>query len=266
MAATEIGHRHPEARRLRELLRDPAARRAESAFVLEGPRLVGDALDRGAAIQCVYVGLYAARAFAELLGRVDAAGIDVRGLKDGVLEKLGSTRAPQPVLGVASMPAPVALDAVAPGLVVLSVDVQDPGNLGTIVRSAEAAGAGAVVVGRGTQGADPWSPKVVRASAGAVLGVPIVAVDDPIAAVRALRARSFRAVGADGAAPTIYTDVDLTGAVALVIGSEGHGLPPEVVAELDGVVAVPMAGAIESLNVGVAASVLLFEAARQMRG
>ncbi len=234
--------------------------------MLEGPRLVADALDRGAGIECVYVGPNASRAFAELLARVDAAGLPVRELKDGVLEKLGSTRTPQPVLAVAAIPPSPALDAISPGLVVVSVDVQDPGNLGTVVRSAEAAGATAVVVGRGEQGVDPWSPKVVRGSAGAVLGVPVVVADDPAEAVGTLRARGFRAVGADGTASTTYTDTDLTGSIALVIGSEAHGLPPAVVAVLDVVVSIPMAGATESLNAGVAASILMFEAARQARG
>jgi TrmH family RNA methyltransferase len=266
VAAPELGHRHPEARRLRELLRDPSARRAESAFVLEGPRLVADALDRGAAVECVYIGPNASRAFAEVLTRVAAAGVPVRELKEGVLEKLGSTRTPQPVLAIAAIPATPTLDAVPAGLVVVSVDVQDPGNLGTVVRSAEAAGAVAVVVGRGAQGVDPWNPKVVRGSAGAVLGVSVLVADDPAAAIGALRARGFRAVGADGGAPTVYTDADLTGAVALVIGSEAHGIPDAVAAELDVTVAIPMAGATESLNVGVAASILLFEAARQARG
>jgi TrmH family RNA methyltransferase len=266
VAAIEIGHRHPEARRLRALLHDPATRRADAAFVLEGPRLVADALDRGAPMETVYVGPGARDAFARLIARIEGAGIPVCELKDGVLEKLGSTRTPQPVLAVAPMPLPVALDEIAEGLVVVTVDVQDPGNLGTIVRSAEAAGATAVVVGRGDQGVDPWNPKVVRGSAGAVLGLPVVVVDDPAGALRALRSRSFRAIGADGQAATAYTDVELTGATAVVVGSETHGLPAGVVDALDAVVAIPMAGAGESLNAGVAASILLFEAARQARG
>jgi TrmH family RNA methyltransferase len=212
------------------------------------------------------VGPNAERAFADLSARLEAGGVPVHALKEGVLEKLGSTRTPQPVLAVASCPVPIALDAIGLGLVVVTVDVQDPGNLGTIVRSAEAAGASALVVGRGAHGVDPWNPKVVRGSAGAVLGLPVVTVDDPPAALGTFRARGFRTVGADGSASTVYTDVDLTGAVALVIGSEAHGLPAAIGAELDAVVAIPMAGATESLNVGVAASILMFEAARQARG
>ncbi len=228
MAAGGIGHRHPQARRLRELLHDPAARRAESAFVLEGPRLVADALDRGVELESVWIGANARRAFADLLARVDASGVDVHELKEGVLEKLGSTRTPQPVLAVAAIPSPVALDALPDGVVVVTDAIQDPGNLGTIVRSAEAAGAVAVVVGRGSQGVDPWNPKVVRGSAGAILGLPVLVVDDPVDALGVLRRNGARLVGADGGASTAYTDADLTGRVALVIGSEAHGLAPEV--------------------------------------
>jgi TrmH family RNA methyltransferase len=266
VAAAELGHRHPETKRLRALLREPASRRAESAFVLEGPRLVADALDRGIALEAVYVGLNAERAFAGLLVRVRAAGVPVHGLKEGVLEKLGSTRTPQPVLGVAPIPASVPVGELPVGLVIVTVGVQDPGNLGTIVRSAEAAGAAAVVVGRSEHGVDPWNPKVVRGSAGAVLGIPVTTVDDPAAALHALRARGFRAVGADAVGSRPYTDTVLTGACALVIGSEAHGLGDAVAAELDEIVAIPMAGATESLNAGVAASILMFEAARQTRG
>ena len=87
-----LGHRHPEARRLRELLRDPAARRSEQRFVLEGPRLVGDAVARGVPLEAVYLGPGARRAFADLFAAVIATGCSVRELKDGVLEKVGSTQ------------------------------------------------------------------------------------------------------------------------------------------------------------------------------
>jgi TrmH family RNA methyltransferase len=265
VAASAIGHRHPQARRLRDLLRDPAARRREGAFVLEGPRLVADALDRGAALEAVYLGQNAREAFAGLTARVDAAGVPVLDLREGVLEKVGSTRTPQPVLAVAPIPGAVELDALAPGRVVVTVGLQDPGNLGTVVRSAEASGATAVVVARATHGVDPWNPKVVRGSAGAVLGVPVIAVDDAVAALDRLRTRGWRLVGTDSGAPVAYTDTDLTGTVAIVIGSEAHGVPDDVVGSIELVVAIPMAGATESLNAGVAASVLLFEAARQAR-
>ncbi len=199
---------------------------------------------------------------APLVARLAAASVPMRDLKEGVLEKIGSTKTPQPVLGVAAIPTPPDLDAVPAGLVVVAVGVADPGNLGTIIRSAEAAGAVAIVTG---DGVDPWNPKVVRGSAGAVLGVPIVTVADVSAALATLRTRGWRAVGAAAEATEDYTTAPLSGSVAIVLGSEAHGLPAEVTAVLDASVRIPMTGAIESLNVAVAASILMFEAARQSR-
>ncbi len=256
-----IGPRHPEARRLRELLRDPAARRAEQCFVLEGPRLVAEARSRGVPLETVYLGPGARQSFRELVDGFEAAGGRVRELREGVLEKLGSTRTPQPVLGVAATPAAPRLSDLGLGLVVVTAGVADPGNLGTIVRSAEAAGARAVVA---LGGVDPWNPKVVRGSAGAVLGLPILAGDET--AMASLRARGWRTVAATVSGEHEYTAAKLAGAVALVVGSESHGLDPALMSLIDETVRIPMAGPTESLNVAVAASVLIFEAARQARG
>jgi len=230
--------------------------------VLEGPRIVGDALDRGIVLEAVFLGPGARRSFAPLVARLDAAGVLVRDLKEGTLEKIGTTRTPQPVLGVAPRPATVALDALPTGLIVVGLEIADPGNLGTIVRSAEAAGAVGVVV---VAGVDPWNPKVVRGSAGSVFGIPILEADDAEVVLATLQRRGWRAIGADGSGSVIHTDADLTGAVALVLGSEAHGIPEAVAQRLDAVVRIPMSGAIESLNVAVAASVLMFEVARQSR-
>ncbi len=210
----------------------------------------------------MFLGPGARVSFASLVARLDERGVPVRDLKEGVLEKIGTTRTPQPVLAIARMPAPVALADLRPGLVLVGAEISDPGNLGTMLRTAEAAGATGVVLGGGV---DPWNPKVVRGSAGAVLGVPIVVVDDLIGALGELRGRGWRTVGADAAAEPAYFDTDLAGSCALVLGSEAHGLDPAVAASLDGRVRIPMAGEIESLNVAVAASILMFEAARQGR-
>jgi TrmH family RNA methyltransferase len=232
--------------------------------MLEGPRVIGAAIERGADLVAVYLGHGAAPAFPDLLDRVVRAGIPVHTLKEGVLEKIGTTRTPQPVLAVARWSPRSLADLVArarDGVVVVTVDVADPGNLGTILRSAEAAGAaGVVVAGRGV---DIRSPKVVRASAGAVFGVPVAEVPDPAAALAAFRAAGIRCLGAvarGGAAPG---EVVLARGCAIVLGNEAHGLAPDLAAALDGAVTIPMAGAAESLNVAMAATVLCFEAARQ---
>jgi len=143
----------------------------------------------------------------------------------------------------------------------VAADVADPGNLGTILRSAEAAGADGVVVT--DAGVDPSSPKVVRASAGAVFGLPVVVVSDAPTALEAARVRGVRRYGAVARGGVAPDAVDLTHDAAIVVGHEAHGLAPEVEASLDGTVTIPMAGVSESLNVAMATTVLCFEAARQ---
>jgi TrmH family RNA methyltransferase len=263
-----LGPRHHEVKRLRVLLRDPHARASEGAFVLEGPRLVEDALRRGAPLSAIYLGMNARNAFRSLLERASGNGVPVAELKEGVLEKLGSTRTPQPVLAVAPMPLPrqvADLDLAGPGPVLVVVDVADPGNLGTLLRSAEAAGAVGVVCCGDT--VDPYNPKAVRASAGSVFGVTTVAAPggaplDAVAALDALGRAGRRRLAATRHGDPAAT-VDLTSRVALVLGNEARGLPGDVLAAVDGSVSVPMQGAAESLNVAMAGTVLLFESARQ---
>jgi len=186
-------------------------------------------------------------------------------LKEGVLERVGTTRTPQPVLAIAPMPELRAAALARDGLVVMGVALSDPGNLGTIVRSAEAAGAAAILLGPGS--VDAYNPKVVRASAGAIFGIPVVdAVAEGWSAVEALDALGElgrHRVGATAGTGTRYTDVDFTRPTAVVVGNEAHGIGAGLDAHLDGHVTIPMAGPAESLNVAMAASVLCFESARQ---
>jgi RNA methyltransferase, TrmH family len=263
--SSDLGARHAAVKRLRELLRDPRARAAERAFVVEGPRAVGAALDRGVRLETVYFGPRAATAFAALSERLAALGTETATLKEGVLEKVGTTRTPQPVLAVAAMPHVDRTALGRDGLVVMGVELSDPGNLGTILRGAEAAGAAAILLGPGS--VDAYNPKVVRASAGAIFGIPVVeAVSEGWSAVEALDALGQlgrQRLGAAAGRGTPYPEVDFTLPSAIVLGNEAHGLGPEVAAHLDGLVTVPMAGPAESLNVAMAATVLCFEAARQ---
>jgi TrmH family RNA methyltransferase len=255
-----LGARHADVQRLRALARDRHARHTEHAFLLEGPRLLDAALERGAPLEAVYLGYGARTAFTPLVDRAVAAGIPVRDLREGVLEKVGTTRTPQPVLAVAPMPAPTA-ELPADGDILVAIDVADPGNLGTIIRSAEAAGAAAVVVTAGS--VDPHNPKVVRSSAGAVLGIPIVEHDDATAALDALHDQGRRTVGTAATGGRAYDTLDVTTPIALVVGNEAHGLAPDVQARLDDVVTIPMHTIAESLNVAMAATVLLFDLDRR---
>jgi TrmH family RNA methyltransferase len=145
-------------------------------------------------------------------------------------------------------------------LIVVLVGIQDPGNLGTIIRSAEAFGAAGVVCLPGTVNA--WNPKAVRASAGSVFRLPVLSAGEE-KTLEQLRSAGVRvlATTAQGSQPADL--VDLARPVALVIGNEGNGIPVDLAAQADGAITIPCPGPVESLNAAVAASVLLYEAARQ---
>jgi len=263
--------RNPQVQRLRRLIRDPRARRAERAYVVEGEKLVSAAFDAGVPVEAVYVASGYAdspAASSAVAASAPAVGLTVQALAPGVLERVAATVAPQPVLGVVAM-VDADLAALRPaaaggaGPVVVCVEVRDPGNLGTVLRSAQAAGVVGVVCCDGTT--DAYGPKCVRASAGAVFQVPMVSGGAPVEVLEELGSWGVRRIGARAAGGTTPEATDLTGPVALVIGNEAHGLAPEVEALLDGVVTIPMVAPAESLNVGVAAAVICFEAQRQRR-
>ncbi len=226
------------------------------------------ALDRGASIESVFLGPRVATAFPALCARFDAAGVDVVALKEGVLEKVGSTRTPQPVLAIAAMPARDRDALSRDGLVLVALGVSDPGNLGTLVRSAEASGAAAIVLGPGS--VDAYNPKVVRASAGAIFGIPLVDAEsegwNAVEALDALGELGRQRLGATAGGGIPHTDVDFTRPTAVVLGNEAHGIDAAVDARLDGHVRIAMAGPAESLNVAMAGTVLCFESARQRSG
>jgi TrmH family RNA methyltransferase len=187
----------------------------------------------------------------------------VHDLARGVLERVAGTVTPQPVLAVVRM-VDRTLDALTgPGPLVVCVDVRDPGNLGTILRSAEASGAAGVVCCDGT--VDVYNPKCVRASAGALFHVPLVSGGTPMSVLDALRRAGRRRIGSAAGEGEDYTSADLTGPIAFVLGNEAHGLPAGLAGLLDGMLRIPMEGRSESLNVGMACAVLCFEAARQRR-
>jgi RNA methyltransferase, TrmH family len=178
-----------------------------------------------------------------------ACDAPVFALAPNVVERVASTESPQPLLAVVHR-RPQVLPADA-SLVIVADRLADPGNAGTIIRSAEAAGADAVVLTPGS--VDALNPKVVRASTGSLFRIPVVEAALDLVPLRRLGSSSHRGA--------VYTDVDLAAPVALVIGNESHGLADD--APVDGWVTIPVV--VESLNAAMAATVLLFEAARQRR-
>ncbi len=225
--------------------------------------MLGEALAGGVGVEAVFVapGATTGAGGAQVLAQAHDAGVRVYELEPGVLERIAGTVTPQPILAVARWcDVPVAQVETA-GLVVVCVDVRDPGNAGTVVRSAEAAGVGAVVFCEGS--VDPFNPKCVRASAGSLFHVPVVIGPSPDKLFDRLGEWGYRRFGTGPRGGTIHTEADLTGRVAIVLGNEAHGLDPALAARLDETLTIPLAGRSESLNVGMAAAVLCFEALRQ---
>jgi len=229
-----------------------SARREEGALVVEGELLAAEALAGGCAIEALFLAS-GASAPTGPLGAVPSFE-----LAPGVLERVASTQSPQPLLAVVRYASADRALLARAGFVVVAAGLSEPGNLGTMLRVAEAAGADAVVVAPDT--VDVSNPKVVRASAGALFHVPVV---DQVE-LGELRAAGLRVIGTSPRQGASYTDVDLTGRLAVVVGSEAHGLPDD--APVDEWVTVPHVGRSESLNAAMAAAVICFEAARQRGG
>ena len=218
-------------------------------------------MDSGALPESVYVAAEGGEAAAVLAADAEAAGVRVFELAPGVIEKVADTVTPQPVLAVFSMVDRELATVGDGGLVVVLEDVRDPGNAGTALRTADAAGVEAVVCCGGT--VDPFNPKTVRSSAGSIFHVPVVVEPDTAHALGSLAGHGYRRLGAVVRGGDDYTLVDWRVPTALVLGNEAAGLPASL--ELDATVGIPMEGRAESLNVGMACAVLCFEALRQRR-
>jgi TrmH family RNA methyltransferase len=240
-------------------------------FVAEGPRVVEAALERAHPLDAVYVGADASATATAVAARAEAAGVAVRVLDPGVAARVAGTVHSQGIFAVVARPPRVkttraAMDTHAgshtgSGLMLVVEQVGDPGNAGTLLRSAAAAGATAVVFGPGS--VDAYNPKVVRASAGACFACPIVE-DVPIVEIlEALGGAGWQRLAAAPSGGSAPETIDLTRPTCFVLGHETHGLTAAL--PLDGSVTVPMRAG-ESLNLAMAGTALCFEAARQRRG
>lgn len=214
-------------------------------FVVEGMSLLEQAVDAGWQVESQFVPR----------GGVALDQVSpVFECAPNVIERVASTEAPKPLLAVVVMRRPELAADISFALV--ADRLGDPGNAGTIIRSAEAAGADAVVF---TPGSVDWfNPKVVRSSAGSLFRIPVVEAE-----LSAVAATGVRVLGTSSHRGEVYTDAALHGRVAVVVGNEAHGVPED--APVDGWITIPHAGAAESLNVAMAATVLAFEVARQRR-
>jgi RNA methyltransferase, TrmH family len=243
--------------RVRELagLASARTRRTLGRHLVEGPHAVGEALAAG-----VVEELLVLAGEDPLLPAVPAA-VQVTPVAPHVLARLADTATPQGILAVCRTPRTTLEQVVGRGVLVVLHAVADPGNAGTILRTADAAGAAGVVLTDGS--VDPYGPKALRAAAGSTYHLPVVTGVDFPALLVACRAHAQRVLALDGSATTsVFALEDDDAPVALVLGNEAHGLPAELAAAVDGTIAVPLYGQAESLNVAAAAAIAIFAAAR----
>jgi len=245
--------------------RDAARGDGGAVLLLDGPHLVGEAVSAGVALQIAAVTPSALES-GELQGLVSALGrqgVEVTLVSAQVMDAISPVRSPSAIVALAKRPddARAQLYRRASPVVVVAVDVQDPGNIGAIVRVAEAAGATGVVAAGAS--ANPFGWKALRGSMGSALRLPVVTGIDPQEAVAEARRHGCRIVATVPRDGQRLFDANLTGPLALLIGGEGRGLPSEIAEAADERVTIPMQAPVESLNAAVTAAVLLYEAGRQ---
>jgi RNA methyltransferase, TrmH family len=236
---------------------------------VEGPQAVAEALRCSAGLTDLFVTEPARIRHGDLVAAIAEAGVPVHAVSGEVMGELAQTVTPQGLLAVCGF-VDVALAAVtspAPSLVALLANVRDPGNAGTVLRTADAAGADAVIFADAS--VDPYNGKCVRASAGSLFHLPVVAGARLEDAVAALRDAGLRIVAADGRAGRALDEEGVQARLgeptAWMFGNEAWGLPPGLVALADEPVAVPVYGKAESLNLAAAAAVCLYASARAQR-
>jgi TrmH family RNA methyltransferase len=260
--------RSPRVKTARQLAKRAFRQRARS-FLAEGPQSAGAALASGAEITELFVTAPAASRHGGLVAAAARQGAAVHPVSGEVMAELAQTVTPQGLLAVCRfIDIPLSqLAASGPALVVILANVRDPGNAGTVLRTADAAGADGVVFAGAS--VDPYNGKCVRAAAGSLFHLPVVAGAPLDAAISALRGAGLAILAADGGGPARLDDpalaARLAGPAAWLFGNEAWGLPADLLALADEAVAVPIYGQAESLNLAAAAAVCLYASAREQR-
>jgi len=248
-----------ELRRLfRESGPDP-----QGEVAIEGMHLVEEAIRSGLRISTVFFSESARERAHKLLPQLSAR-TETLLLPDEVFASAVPSDAPQGVAALVRVKSFSLEDVMSnqPALLLITAGVQDPGNLGTLIRSGEAFGATGVLLGEGT--VSPWNWKAVRASAGSLFRLPAMKIH-LAQTLPEIKHRGLRVLATSSHKGTLVWDVDLSGPLAVVIGGEGAGVPKDILAQADEVIAIPQSAKVESLNAGIAASIVLYEAARQRK-
>lgn len=259
---------NPRSERVRAVraLSQRAIRSRRQLFLAEGPQPVREAVRHAPdLVQDLYLTSHAATRHTDVVAAAGEAGVEVHEASDEVLAAMSDTQAPQGLLAVCRVPAPTLAAVLArrPRLVGVLSHVRDPGNAGTVLRAADAAGADAVVVSDAS--VDIFGPKAVRSAAGSHFHLPVVTGLPVAQVIAAVRTAGLLVLAADGSGERLLGEVDLRPPHAWVLGNEAWGLPEEVRAGCDGWVRVPLHGQAESLNLAMAATVCLYASAAAQR-
>lgn len=245
-------------------LSDPKHRKKEQVYLIEGVKMVEEAIRDKAGVKMVVASPALVQHHGKaVLKLAEAGSIDILWISEKLMDSVSESKTPQPVMAVVGMKEHTEDDLFAHGskLIVLAHQLQDPGNLGTIIRTAEAVAAAGIALTPNS--VDPYSAKAVRASMGSILRLPVVRVGEIEAFAERCKKMGFQTVATVVTGEKTPFDIDLTKPTVVILGQEGAGLPPRIMADVDLRVRIPMAETIDSLNVATSAAVILYEMMRQ---
>lgn len=269
-----------KVKRLVQLQQRAKVRRQEQSFVIEGLRIVADAPSDRIREIIITEEMLQKLENSRLHPSVSATGLRIEQIllekvrtqktmvvPSGIFEKISDTASPQGVMAEVAMPhygeQQLLTTSAGQPLLLITEDVQDPGNLGTMIRTAEAAGVTGMIFSRGT--VDVYQPKTVRATMSSIFRMPMIRTENLGQTIRNVRAAGIQVLAAYLGGSRYYDEVDLRRPSAFLIGNEGNGLKAETAALADEKILIPMCGRIESLNAAMSAGILVYEAYRQRR-
>jgi RNA methyltransferase, TrmH family len=245
-------------------LADPKHRKKEQVFLIEGIKMVEEALREDAGVTMVVASPALVQHHGKsVLKLAESRGVDILWISERLVDAVSESKTPQPVMAVVPMKQHSEKELLGHSakLIIVAHRLQDPGNLGTIIRTAEAVGASGVSLTENT--VDPYNAKAVRASMGSILRLPVIPVGDLSSFLKTCKAHGFQTAATVLTGEKTHIEVDLTKPTVVILGQEGAGLSEGIMAGIDLRVRIPMAETIDSLNVATAAAVILYEALRQ---
>lgn len=236
-------------------------RHKKGLYVVEGINLLNHAIDLGADIEFI---LFSTRVFEvnggrEIVKRVYSEGLEYAQVDDIIFDKLSNTVTSQGIIGVVNIRSLSDKSDISnlSNKCIYADRVQDPGNLGTIIRTADAAGFNEIFISKGT--VDPYNDKVIRATMGSILNINIYLIEDNLTFLKKLKGEGYQIITTEANSNVSYNDVDYNEKVVLVVGNEGSGIDDNVVNEANYSVNIPIEGTAESLNAGIAAGIMMYK-------